>query len=104
VFRTLVGWMHDYNTTHSPSSLGYRTHEEFLGPYEISALPQESLASGWTDPNSNTKFVVEITTDDPTSRLVLSGLHHEHVSCIRRPVCLKVPEQVRAGGRGRECL
>jgi len=51
-FRTLAearetadGWMHEYNTTHSHSSLGYHTPEEFLGLYEITALPQESLAS-----------------------------------------------------------
>jgi putative transposase len=51
-FRTLAearetaqAWMHENNTTHSHSSLSYRTPEEFLGLYEISALPQESLAS-----------------------------------------------------------
>jgi putative transposase len=43
--ETAATWMHEYNTTHSHSSLGYHTPEEFLGLYEISALPQESLAS-----------------------------------------------------------
>jgi transposase InsO family protein len=38
--RTIDTWMHDYNTTHSHSSLGYHTPEEFLNLYEISALPQ----------------------------------------------------------------
>lgn len=51
-FRTLAetrtagdGWMHDYNTTHSHSSLGYQTPEEFLGLYETTPPPQKSLAA-----------------------------------------------------------
>ena len=39
------GWMHDYNTTHSHSSLGYQTSEEFLGLYETTPPPQKSLAA-----------------------------------------------------------
>jgi putative transposase len=38
-------WMHRYNTTHAHSSLSYCTPEEFLGLYETTAPPQESLAS-----------------------------------------------------------
>ena len=51
-FRTLVearatadSWMHEYNTTHSHSSLGYHTPEEFLALYEITPSPQKSMAA-----------------------------------------------------------
>jgi putative transposase len=38
-------WKHAYNTTHSHSSLGYMTPEEFLARYEITPTPQKSLAA-----------------------------------------------------------
>lgn len=38
-------WRHSYNTTHSHSSLGYLTPEEFLAAYETTPIPQESLAA-----------------------------------------------------------
>lgn len=38
-------WMHQYNTTHAHSSLGYLTPEEFLGTYETTQPPQESVAA-----------------------------------------------------------
>lgn len=38
-------WRSEYNTTHSHSSLGGMTPEEFLARYEITTPPQKSLAA-----------------------------------------------------------
>jgi putative transposase len=38
-------WRNEYNRTHSHSSLGGMTPEEFLARYEIAKLPQKSLAA-----------------------------------------------------------
>jgi putative transposase len=38
-------WRHAYHTTHSHSSLGYMTPEEFLGTYENTPTPQKSPAA-----------------------------------------------------------
>lgn len=43
--QTAQSWMHEYNSTHSHSSLGYHTPEEFLALYETTPIPQKSLAA-----------------------------------------------------------
>jgi len=42
---TAEDWRNEYNTTHSHSSLGGMTPEEFLARYEITNPPQKSLAA-----------------------------------------------------------
>jgi len=43
--QTAQSWMHEYNATHSHSSLGHRTPEEFLALYETTPTPQKSLVA-----------------------------------------------------------